>query len=97
MAEPPRYADSKPHTRRRWVKMSLIILIVLVLVFVALRLAGVGGDHGPGRHLPGGGGRKSTPAITQPVAGGGSTQSSGVTEGRPHTRPPGLAYGVQQP
>jgi hypothetical protein len=40
----------------RWVKVSLIVVIILVALFIGLQLAGVGGDHGPGRHLgPGGG------------------------------------------
>jgi hypothetical protein len=34
----------------RWVKVSLIIAIVLVLVLVVSFLAGVG--HGPGLHTP---------------------------------------------
>jgi hypothetical protein len=72
MADPPRYADSKRHPRRRWVKVSLIIVTVLVLVFVALRLAGVGGDHGPGRHVPGGGGSRPTSGVTDTAAGGNS-------------------------
>jgi hypothetical protein len=36
-----------------WVKVSLIV--VLVVVAVVLLRAFAGGDHGPGRHLPGGG------------------------------------------
>lgn len=34
----------------RWVKVSAIVVGLLVVLFVALTLAGVGGDHGPGRH-----------------------------------------------
>lgn len=34
----------------RWVKVSGLIAAVLVVVFVAAQLLGVGGDHGPGRH-----------------------------------------------
>ena len=34
----------------RWVKVSGIIVIGLVLLVVILLLTGVGGDHGPGRH-----------------------------------------------
>ncbi|MBI4259566.1 MAG: hypothetical protein HY658_03275 [Actinobacteria bacterium] len=59
MADPPGQPDSKPHTRPRWVKVSLAIVLVLALLFVALQLAG--GEHGPGRHLPGVGGGDAPP------------------------------------
>lgn len=39
----------------RWVKVSLIVGLALVLLFVIANLAGVGGEHGPGRHVGGGG------------------------------------------
>lgn len=54
----------------RWVKVSLIIVAVLVLAFVLLRITGVGGQHGPGRHMGPGG-------------GAGQTSDSSVTEHRP--------------
>ncbi|MDQ3733405.1 MAG: hypothetical protein M3400_05285 [Actinomycetota bacterium] len=43
------------HTRsspgiRRWVMVVGIIILVLVLLFVALQLLGLGGTHGPSRH-----------------------------------------------
>ena len=42
----------------RWVKvMGIVALLVVVAVVVLMAVAG--GDHGPGRHLPGG--DKSTP------------------------------------
>jgi hypothetical protein len=67
MADPPLHPE--PHTgddtgeepgrgskpeMPRWVKISLIIVLVLVLAFVILNLAGVGGEHGPRRHSGGG-------------------------------------------
>jgi hypothetical protein len=52
MADPPR-PDSKPHTRPRWLKVSLIVAIVVVLLVVLVALV-AGGEHGPGRHLSGG-------------------------------------------
>ncbi len=46
--------ESKPGMPR-WVKMSAIIVGALVLLVVILAVTGVlGGQHGPGRHLPGG-------------------------------------------
>lgn len=54
MADPPHYPDSKPHTRPRWLKVSLIIVGVLILLVVILALTGVlGGQHGPGQFGPG--------------------------------------------
>ena len=38
----------------RWVKVSGIFALVLVLLVVIMTFAG-GGGHGPGRHLPSGG------------------------------------------
>lgn len=38
-----------------WVKVSLIIAAVLVVAFLVIMLTGKGGEHGPSRHLPGGG------------------------------------------
>lgn len=41
----------------RWVKGSLIVVVILVLLFLVAQVAGIGGDHGPGRH----GGPSDTP------------------------------------
>ncbi len=49
MPDPPTYPGTP-----RWVKVSAMIVIVLVLLFGALKLFGVGGGHGPGRHAPSG-------------------------------------------
>lgn len=35
----------------RWVRWSLVIAAVAVLLLVAALLFGLGGQHGPGRHL----------------------------------------------
>ncbi|MBN8200048.1 hypothetical protein [Bacillus sp. NTK034] len=35
----------------RWVKVSLIIVIALLLLFVIMHLTGTGGKHGPMRHV----------------------------------------------
>ncbi|MDQ4103424.1 MAG: hypothetical protein M3186_06855 [Actinomycetota bacterium] len=65
MADPARYpgigegADVRPGRASPprmplWVKVPAIIIGILVLLFVVLKLTGLGGKHGPGRHLPGG-------------------------------------------
>ena len=41
---------ASPPGAPRWVKVSVLVFGVLLLVFVILQLAGVGGRHGPGRH-----------------------------------------------
>jgi len=52
----------------RWVKVSLLVVVALIGVFVILSLLGVApGDHGPTRHVPGGG----APASTAPEHGPG--------------------------
>lgn len=44
----------------RWVKVFGIIFIVLVLLFVVVKVTGVGGQHGPSRHRPSGGAGSGT-------------------------------------
>jgi hypothetical protein len=44
-----------PYRTPRWVKIVGIVALVLVLLVGILLLTGVGGPHGPGRHLPSGG------------------------------------------
>jgi hypothetical protein len=45
--------DPRPPTRPTWVKVFLVVATVIVVVVVVLAIAG--GEHGPSRHLPGGG------------------------------------------
>ncbi|TFE28678.1 hypothetical protein E2980_07455 [Cohnella luojiensis] len=47
-----RPTEDRPPSTPRWVKVVGIIVIVLVILFVIIKLTGVGGDHGPGRHMP---------------------------------------------
>lgn len=47
----------------RWVKVFGIIALVLVLLVVIIMFTGVGGEHGPGRHIPSGGAGGHTPPI----------------------------------
>lgn len=35
----------------RWVKVAALIVGVLILLVVIAQLTGLGGDHGPGRHV----------------------------------------------
>ncbi|MGI0526668.1 hypothetical protein ABY43_21175 [Rhizobium giardinii] len=35
----------------RWVKISGIVLVATILLAVILMASGIGGRHGPGRHL----------------------------------------------
>jgi hypothetical protein len=48
----------------RWVKVSGIIALVLVLLVVVIMVAGLGGQHGPGRHMPSGGAGSDNSPIT---------------------------------
>ncbi len=49
MPDPAREANGAP----RWVKVSAIIAVVGVALFLVVLVIGSG--HGPGRHTPGGG------------------------------------------
>ena len=53
----------------RWVKVFVVIGAVLV-VFVVLRLAGIGGNHGPGRHQGGAPASVPSPALATALAVG---------------------------
>jgi hypothetical protein len=43
-----------PPRMPRWLRIAAIVVGALVLIFIALQLTGVGGQHGPGRHALGG-------------------------------------------
>ena len=48
-------ADPRPYPGTpRWVKVFGIIVIVVVLLVGIILITGVGGPHGPGRHIPSG-------------------------------------------
>jgi len=40
-----------PPSTPRWVKVFGIIALVVILLFVILMFTGIGGSHGPGRHI----------------------------------------------
>lgn len=79
MADPHPPTDAATHTAHtrpaeasgptggmpRWVKVSLIALLVVVLLFGVGKLTGIGGDHGPGRH-----GGETTPSSVVDEGGG---------------------------
>jgi hypothetical protein len=56
MVDPPPYPGSP-----RWVKVSATITAALILLAVALMLAG-GGRHGPWRHMSSADGDRGVPA-----------------------------------
>jgi hypothetical protein len=84
MANPPAYSTP------RWVKVfGILALVLILLVVIMMMFAGIGGPHGPGRHLPSG-------------DAGGSTLSSSVTEDPTPSDDSGgytlpIEHGVQQP
>jgi hypothetical protein len=57
MADRPPYPGTP-----RWVKVFGIVGLVLVLLVVIIMFTGVGGQHGPGRHMPSGDAGDHTPA-----------------------------------
>lgn len=72
----------------RWVKIPGIVVAGLVLLAVVLMLTGIGGPHGPGRHLPSAdaAGRTSPPApVEEPTTSGVGDPTPGV---RPGSQPP---------
>jgi hypothetical protein len=79
MTTPPPYSDTGEDTvtgvdppaepttgAPRWVKVFGIIVLGLAVLFVGLKLTGIGPNHGPGRHGGGGG----TPATSVSETGG---------------------------
>jgi hypothetical protein len=51
-----------PTSTPRWAKVFGIVALALVLLSGILRFTGVGGHHGPGRHMPSGGAGDAPPA-----------------------------------
>ncbi len=46
---------SSTYSTPRWVKVFGIIALILALLVGIILFTGVGGPHGPGRHVPSGG------------------------------------------
>ncbi|TMR99828.1 hypothetical protein [Nonomuraea basaltis] len=51
MAQPTPERGSPPRMPR-WLKTTGIVVGVLLLLFAVLQFTGLGGEHGPGRHMP---------------------------------------------
>ena len=81
MADLPPYPGTP-----RWVKITGIVVIALILLVSIIVLTGVGGPHGPGRHLPSGGAPPATVKTDDRSSGGGTGA---------HTPP--VARGAQRP
>lgn len=64
----------------RWVKAAGIVLLVLVLLAIGLVALGIGGDHGPGRHLRSTSGEPPAD-LGHATAGGDHGEASPVAEG----------------
>lgn len=60
-------ADPSPYSTPRWVKVFGIIALGLILLIVIMMFTGVGGEHGPGRHIPSGDAGSPTPPIEHGV------------------------------
>ena len=47
-------ADATPTTGMpRWVKITLIVVAAMIALAVVVKVTGLGGEHGPGRHMNG--------------------------------------------
>ena len=53
----------------RWVKVFGIVALTLILLVIVVLVTGIGGEHGPGRHIPSGNAGGVSPAIEQEVQG----------------------------
>lgn len=54
----------------RWVKICLTVVGVLIALFLVAQLTGLGGQHGPGRHMSGQGAIVITDLEGQSFTGG---------------------------
>ena len=75
-------AAGRPPATPRWVKVFAIIgiiVIVLILLVVIGRLAGLGGEHGPGRHTSPSSGRESIGGVGRPADAAKAVRTADVT------------------
>ena len=100
MSQTPVKPDrGSPPSTPRWVKVFVIIALVLILLLVVMMFIGVGGPHGPGRHIPSGdtGGDTSPSSITEdPTPSGGGLGGDTPSDGPDDPTLP-IEHGVQQP
>ena len=76
MTEPTPHTDAEdgtPPGMPRWVKIAAIVVGALVLLFVVLQLTGIGGAHGPDRHMSG----ETPPGPGQPAVEGAAVPQLG--------------------
>jgi hypothetical protein len=52
MSQSSLQTDHEGYRTPRWVKLFGIATLIVVLLVVAVLATGLGGEHGPGRHLP---------------------------------------------
>jgi hypothetical protein len=78
--------DQPPGTPR-WVKVFGIVVLVLILLITIAFITGLGGEHGPGRHLPSGdtGDTRFASIIVDRTSSGGglTTPPSVIVDNRP--------------
>ncbi len=60
-------APASPPGTPRWVKMFGIIALILILLVGIIMFTGIGGEHGPGRHIRSSDPGSHTPPIEQSV------------------------------
>ena len=74
----------------RWVKVFGIIALVLVLLVVVVLVTGIGGEHGPSRHLPSSDVGSDTPSASV-------TEDHTLSESDPSIHTPPIEHATQQP
>lgn len=57
----------------------MIVAIVLVLLVALVMVTGLGGEHGPGRHLPASGGSEDVGGVGGPAAADEAARTAAVT------------------
>jgi hypothetical protein len=52
MGTPKRKSGDGGYATPKWVKVSVAIALAAMVLIAVVMATGLGGDHGPGRHLP---------------------------------------------
>lgn len=76
--------DGDTHKTPRWVKVFGLVVAALALLFIGMILSGVGGRHGPARHLPlsDAGGNEMSNVTAHPASSHGKLAAHKPPEGR---------------